>query len=388
MGELNFFCFLMNVGITVLSALLITIIPILTRKSLLFGVKVPELAQKHSDAKALRKRYVTVCVCGMLFVLALCIFQYIWFPDMTLLAVCYFPLLLVPVQMIAYIPCWKKALILKKKNNWKALETSFSEAGASSSRGNLSLVKWSYYIVAFLLVFLSMAVVLYKYPALPDPFPTHFDIHMNPDAWAEKSLLTVLTLPLINLAITAFLTGLAVTIVMTKLQINPENPGLSFAQHREYRKRMGHGMGILTAGLSVSMIFASTLSIWPEWNIPFSLVLSLMLLPVLPLVVIGIRCGQSGCKLKPKITAADTLAAGYAPEETEPYASYKSDDSNWIVGMFYYNPEDSSILIEDRFGTNIGFNYAHIGVKLGVGIVAISLIALYVWMTPLLLSLS
>ena len=56
MTELNLFAFVMNISIIILCGALFTIIPALTRKTFLFGVKVPETAQSHPEAKAMKSR--------------------------------------------------------------------------------------------------------------------------------------------------------------------------------------------------------------------------------------------------------------------------------------------------------------------------------------------
>ena len=69
----------------------------------------------------------------------------------------------------------------------------------------------------------------------------------------------------------------------------------------------------------------------------------------------------------------------------ESETSLGRDDRNWILGMFYFNPEDPAHIVEGRFGTNIGLNYARLPVKIGMVLFLACLVALYVWMTGLLL---
>jgi uncharacterized membrane protein len=53
--------------------------------------------------------------------------------------------------------------------------------------------------------------------------------------------------------------------------------------------------------------------------------------------------------------------------------------------MFYHNPEDPAYIIENRFGTNISFNYSRLPVKIGAALLALGLVAVYAWITAMLL---
>ena len=64
-----------------------------------------------------------------------------------------------------------------------------------------------------------------------------------------------------------------------------------------------------------------------------------------------------------------------------PVISGRNDDEHWILGLFYYNKEDPAVFIEDRFGANIGFNFASFGAQIAVVVIAVGTIALYVGVT-------
>ena len=387
MTELNVFCFVTNLVVTVLCGTIFAITPTLTRKAYLFGVKIPESAQQDSEVKALRQRYFTSILLCTILVLALDIIQFLCRPELTVLAIIYFPLLIVLFQTIIFIFSWKKAGVLKKANNWEVSSLVFAESRSSHSRGNLSSIPWAYYIVSLILIVTSVIISLIHYPALPDQIPTHFDINMNPDSWSPKSPLTVLTMPFFNLLIMAIMLGTAIILVKAKLQLSPQNPALSFAQHRLYRRYMGHGIGFLALGLAVAFTLFSFITIFPDFKPPFWFVLTMILVSCLPMIIMPIYAGQGGCKLKPNISEADALAAGYQSNETKETFPGRGDDKHWALGMFYHNPDDPALMVEDRFGGNIGFNYSHTGVKIVVAVFALALIALYVWLTPLLLSI-
>lgn len=384
--ELNLFCFITNLAVAVLVGAILPVLPAITRKSFLFGVKIPIEQYACPEAKKMRKNYVAVCLAGTLAILALIIAQFLALPDMSLVSVLYFPLLFAAVQAAAFIPNWKRAVKLKEQKGWRVSASSFAETKSSYSRGNLSDLPWIWYIAGLILIFLSVAVILARYPGLPDPIPTHFDFNMQPDGWSEKSLPNLLILPLINIATLALMFGVNVMFVKAKLQIDPQNPELSFAQHCIYRRRMGHSLGFLTLGIVILMVLMGFFTVFPEFLLPFWLIVAFTVIPMAPLIAISVASGQGGCRIKPKTFEIPRKAEG---EKRGPsgFAEIpgRGDDKYWAFGMFYHNPEDPAIIVEDRFGNNLGFNYARLPVKLCAVLLFSALLAAYAWITVLLI---
>ena len=378
MKELNLFLFITNLSVAVLVGALLPIIPILTRKSFLFGVRIPLEESDSPEAKNLKNRYIAICLAGTLIVIALIIIQFIIVPDISLVACMYFPLLFVIVQAAAFIPNWKKALKLKELKGWKVTESVFAETKSSHSRGNLSELPWLWYILGLILIIISVIVSLVKYPSIPDPMPTHFDVNMQPDAWTAKNLWTLMTMPLLNFAMLLLMWLVNIMFVRAKLQIDPQNPALSFAQHHIYRRRMGHSLGFLALCMIIMFVLMGFMSIFPGFDFPFWLMMAIIIVPTILIIVVSVTSGQGGFRIKPK-----TIPYISADEHNSQFNKVpgRGDDKYWAIGMFYHNPDDPSVFVEDRFGNNLGFNYSRLSVKIGVVILALALIATYAWIT-------
>ena len=387
MFDENMALFIMNLLVFVLCGGLFMIMPQLTRKSYLFGVKIPPEQSGCPEALALKKRYVFTCLLGVFIVLAICVVQFIAWRDMTLLASMYLPLLIIPVNLAAFIPNWKKAVRLKEEKGWKVLNAVFAETSSSHSRGNLSLLPWIWYIASFVIVAVSVMIAVMRFPALPEKIAGHLDANLRPTSLVEKTWWNVLMMPVINVLLLAVMIPTAISIEKAKLQIDPVRPRLSFAQHRLYRRRMGHAMGFLTFGMILMIAVMGLPILFPDspvWGRHiFWGCMIIFTIPMALLIVTQIKTGQGGCKIK--------LAIDEDSEDDLESPSMKSrirghgDDRYWIFGMFYYNPDDPAYVVENRFGTKIGFNYARILVKIGVALLFVGLVAMYVWMTMLLL---
>ena len=380
MKEANFFCFILNICITALLGALLPLLPALTRKSFLFGVKIPLEEQNCLEAKSMKKNYIMICLTGAAAILALVIIQYTFIPDATLISTLYFPLLFVAVQAAGFIPNWKKSVRLKEARGWKISDSVYADTKSSHTRGNLSELPWIWYILSLFIIITGFIIALVEYPDLPDRIPTHFGFDMQPDAWSDKSLSAILQIPLINSGtlLIMWLTGFM--LIRAKRQIDPQKPELSFAQHSIYRRRIGNCAGVMTLGLTAGLALMGLYSIFPDLSLSFGLLIFILFAPVVPLVVVSIVSGQGGCRIKPKMIDVNHISDVYRP--TSPAGAIgRGDDRYWALGMFYHNPDDPAYLIEDRFGSNLGFNYSRLPVKIGVTAILLVLIAIYVWAT-------
>lgn len=67
------------------------------------------------------------------------------------------------------------------------------------------------------------------------------------------------------------------------------------------------------------------------------------------------------------------------PRDLPAAATRIRDDRDWKLGLFYFNRDDPSLFVENRFGSNNGLNYARKAAWLIVGILAaVSVLTYYV----------
>jgi len=386
--DVNVLLFVTNLIIIALCGGIYMIMPQLTRKSYLFGVKIPPEQSNCPEAMALKRSFVHAWLVGVLLMLALCVIQFVALRELTLLATLYLPLLVVPASLAAFVPNWKKAIRLKEEKGWQVSNALFAETSSSHTRGNLSALPWIWYALSLAVIIFTFAAAIVQYPVLPDMIAGHLNADLQPDNWVEKTWLTVLLMPVINVATLALMTSVAIIIEKARLQIDPTNPRLSFAQHRVYRKRMGHALGflslttiLLVAVCGLPVVFPGS----PIWSAHvFWGVIAIMSISTVLLIVVQVKAGQGGCKViidveSDRVESAKSTAKPTAKSRTRGHG----DDKFWIIGMYYYNPDDPAFFVEDRFGANLGFNYARLPVKIGIAALLIGLIALYAWLTVL-----
>jgi len=380
--------FITNVFVIGLCGWLFLIMPNLTRKSLLFGVSIPLEQANSPEATALKKAYTRTCLLGLAVILAASLAQFALWPEHTLLALMVFPLLFIPIYFAAFVPNWKKALRLKQERGWQVPSLSFAETGLSHTRGSLSALPWAWYIVSVVVAAAAIGAAVARFPALPDEIAGHLNYRMQPSYMVEKTWLSVLMMPLINAGTLVLLIAAAISIEMAKLQIDPSRPRLSFAQHRAYRWRMGHALGLLTFA-TVSMVGVLGLAfVYPDSSLwgphVFCISMIAFCVPSAILLAVQVKTGQGGCKVVLDVDEGDAHA--HEPHTAKTGADIWGDDKHWLLGIFYFNPDDPTYIVEDRFGVNIGFNYARLPVQIVSMLTLLGVIAAYVWTVALLIS--
>jgi len=108
---------------------------------------------------------------------------------------------------------------------------------------------------------------------------------------------------------------------------------------------------------------------------------------IIPPVWLSVKAGQAGSRLKPVLSSQEekemkafsTLSFGRAID--------RGDDSFWKLGLFYYNKDDPSLFVEDRFGSNGGINLAKASGKIIVAVLAVFVLAAYGFSTVLFITM-
>jgi len=225
---------------------------------------------------------------------------------------------------------------------------------------------------------------------MPQTIVTHWNAAMEPDAWADKSLIHVLVTPIIALGMLLIMLLSNLAVYRTKLQVSLEKPALSYAQHRVYRLWMSHMLGFITAVMTMMFLAFQPmiLNVWvPSSALMILIILVTSTLMIVPAIVVSVKAGQGGTRLKPAITDRDIASAGLADALRPTPRVGRGDDRFWKLGMFYVNPEDPALFVEDRLGNNGGLNYARPLAWVLVVVLLVLVIATYALSTGLLLDL-
>ena len=339
------------------SGITLLIIPYINRKSLLFGVRIPESAATDPAVQAMRMKYTIEMGLCLLFTLAIAILLFAFFPDAAILTILYFPIALIMAQFAVYLPLYRKSVRLKAERGWQTSYIGVSYTGSRKER--IRSIPRIWYFLSLLLVVASVIYGIVMYPAIPTRLITHWNAAMQADAWSDKSLLTVFIMPMVSLGLILLFFFSNVLMAVMKLQISPERPALSLEQNRKYRRIMGHMMGYMS--LLCTLFFALMMPMTMNLYIPSAQIMTGAItlftgLMIVPPLLITIRVGQGGSKLRENSSPVDGREDSVAKEAQ---TTQRGDDKFWKLGMFYWNPDDPNLFVEDRFGSSGGLNYAH-----------------------------
>ncbi|MEU9129416.1 DUF1648 domain-containing protein [Kitasatospora sp. NPDC048540] len=210
---------------------------------------------------------------------------------------------------------------------------------------------WPWAAPAALLIALTAALAVARYPGMPGQLPTHFGADGTADRFAAKSLTTAFAPVLAQLGLTGLL-GLTVRLALRgRADLDPADPAGSAARHRRYLRRTSAALLVLAALVDLSVLLAAV-RIWRgEHTVEPAELLAPVLLGLAVLVVVAVRTGQGGSRLD---RASARPEPGPGPE---PGLVHVDDGHHWrLAGTVYVNRRDPALLVPKRLGVGWTLN--------------------------------
>ncbi len=323
-------------------------IPYISKKTLSFGVAIPEKEFNETGITAIRQRYRNlILLAGVLF---MALIVYLASSDLSnntlssLLGVLVF--INIAVNGIIYFWAHKKTSRLKSASSWSKNTQNLVTVNTSFKR-DMAMINPMWFIIYIVIIAATVVISLMLYDTLPDQLPTRYNAAGQIITYTAKTYGAILYMPLIQLFMVLISVFAYYSIVNSKLQIDPANREQTYQQNILFRKRWSGYAFVL--GLIVLLMFTGVqfaiLGLIPH---PTIIVVSVLLTVVIiaGTITLAITTGQSGSRIK----------VGHdndSPSET----IAKDDDSYWKWGVFYYNPQDPSLFVEKRFGIGWTFNF-------------------------------
>lgn len=330
-------------GFVLLIILIMQIItPKVIRKNILFGVKVPEDRVDDEEVEKIQMGFRRDnLLIGIPILLIFSLLLYIFSNPI-------FQMLLIFIYMgilfLIYLKYNAKVKVLKKERGWdkigsKMVVVDIKYSRDKSKTGNISSL---WFLIPLAITVFNIVLSLVIYPKLPDKIPTHWSFTGEITTYRNKSYGIVLMDDIVQL----FMLGLFYfsywMIGKSKQQINPNNPEESIKGNIVFRKAWSIYLLIITI-LTILLFTALNLL---SYGILFKttkmvdiLTWAVLGFSIIGAIVLSTKIGQGGERLRSK-------------EDIETGKVYdRDDDKLWKLGnIIYYNPEDSSLFIEKRFG--------------------------------------
>ena len=244
------------------------------------------------------------------------------------------------------IQLWKKEkqIIVETKKERIVVDTNYHrDLNAVSTR--------TIVIVQLVIVLISVAVIGFFYDRIPNQFPIHWNSQNIPDRSVEKSPLSVMMMPTMQLLMIPVLAFSHYAFIKSKQKLLANYPQITSYQSKKFRRAWS--INFLVTSIATQLLLTSTnfFSLFFAEDMAFGWMGLLIGLFIFGIVgyssFLTWKYGQGGEKLV--FSEIDEPVEEVTEVDEEKY---------WKLGVFYYNPEDPSIFVEKRFGIGSTINLA------------------------------
>lgn len=344
----------MNTLLLLLIAMMIPVfsilafIPYWTRKTESFGVSIPEKIYHDSALRGMRKQYAV-----WLLILSFVTTVVFYFVALTMgnneemisiLFTILFSLYMVG-NFLIYLVFHRKMKQRKAKEKWgktkqqrTVINTHFREQKLTYS--NL------WFLLSLMITLVIVAITFGQYNQMPEQIPMRYNLSGDVTNWADKSYLTVMFLPVIQVYLIAVFLFVNVVIGRAKQQVSAENPEESMRKNVLFRRRWsayliitGTFLTFLLSLIQLSMIYPIDVAVINTVSIVMTIGL------IIGTIVLSVTTGQGGSRVK-TIKAKDGVVID------------RDEDHYWKLGIFYFNKDDPANFLEKRFGVGWTVNMA------------------------------
>lgn len=367
--------------------------PYLTPKRECFAVTVPEAAQADPQIKALKSRYAhAVAALTAAFTAAAALATVLisqmdhseTVSNALIGAIVLCDLLPMVAAFALMLRNRRKVLKIKRERGWFASHQRAAALVAEEDvPGPISLV-WNLLYLPVMLFVVALEAAWYS--LIPDMVPMHIDSSGNVSGYAPKA--DALAFPLV---ITAFLGG---TFFWSHWVISrskrPTDPGAPMTSSLAYGLfARAQSVFLLVCGLALSLAISVAFLASAASFITLGAAAVVLCVACIPVVVgsiaLAVVYGQNGSRLLKRMESARassaaaavsaagisaaaggaSAAAADAPASTDaPASAFVSglmpldDDEHWKLGVLYFNPDDASLWLPERFGIGWTMNLA------------------------------
>ena len=244
------------------------------------------------------------------------------------------------------IQLWKKEeqIIVEIKKERIVVDTNYHrDLNAVSTR--------TIVIVQLVIVLISVAVIGFFYDRIPNQFPIHWNSQNIPDRSVEKSPLSVMMMPAMQLLMIPVLAFSHYAFIKSKQKLLANYPQITSYQSKKFRRAWS--INFLVTSIATQLLLTSTnfFSLFFAEDMAFGWMGLLIGLFIFGIVgyssFLTWKYGQGGEKLV--FSEIDEPVEEVTEVDEEKY---------WKLGMFYYNSEDPAIFVEKRFGIGSTINLA------------------------------
>ena len=329
-----------------LSVVIFAITPYITRKTESFGIAIPHDYYNHPTLVRFRKQFARYnIVIGLIALIVLGTLIPFFTEDQWMIAYLIVLFGYFLASFFIYYYFHKKMRVMKEKARWYeerkemiVVDTKFYQEKLVYSHG--------WFTIPFAIALLTIVFSFLHYDRFPEWMPMHYDLQGNVTRWADKSVGTVLAMPLLQLFMAGLFLFINIVIAKSKQQLDPARSEESRWQNIVFRRRWSL-FTIVSGTILVALFSLVQLSFVMPLNhlFLFSFTMLITIMIILGALFLTLTTGQGGSRLG-TINGKDGKKIN------------RDDDKYWKLGIFYFNPDDPAIFVEKRFGSGWTNNFA------------------------------
>lgn len=352
----------------VLIGFLSLLTPMVTPKTVQFGVRVPAERAGDPVVAAARRIYRTGIVAVT--VVAVLVALFVGATGATVAAA---PWAELAGSTVVYLLARSHVADAKRAGRWFEGRTQVTVAD-TTLRTRPEPFPWLWALPAVAVTAGTAVVGAIRYPHLPDRLVSHYDLGGHPTSYTGKSFGSAFGLVFAQAGITALIVVLTVVTARGKAQLDAQDPH-SAERHRRFVAAMARCLLVLAAAADLSMFFAAV----AMWKVTGStgwfpvLLAAPIVAATAGLIVVTVRVGQGGSRLRMRFEEGSSDEAGAGARVSG--AVNRDDDRFWKLGLLYVNHDDPAVFVPKRFGIGWTVNFARpTAVALLVGVIVVTLL--------------
>lgn len=326
-----------------------TVLPYLVKRSIVFGVTIPERFIHDSKLKMFKKQY-SVLVGGISFLILVgyLIWAFVSSPSEMQIVIIgsmiEFGILILSSSLYFYFH--SKTIQLKKEKKW--LESLKQVKVTDLSVRQLDeMLPWYFYLLPILITVGLMGYTILNYDILPDQIPTHWGPSGEPDAFTEKNYFTAIQLSLFLLILQFMFLGIQIATKKSGIKLSATGFAASKNRQLSLRKYSSWFLYFVVLLVTMLMSYFQLTTIHPQILDGISKVaipIGFLILILIGTLILSIKVGRSDKNLDEVVNYQITDL---------------DEDQYWKGGIFYFNKNDPSIFVEKRFGVGWTINFAN-----------------------------
>lgn len=324
------------------------LLPQVTPRSVQFGVRLPRGRESDREIVAVKKRYFLLLLVGIpiLFVVSLSSSIFLENGEFLFIALA----IEVVYTHVDYILAFSFLHRYKISHKWYDGVSEFAGTVIPDVGYARRAIAGFYFILPSVSM-ISMALILgsLDYSGLPALIPHTFIRDGAVASFTNKTFESVFRFVFYQVGITGGFFVLGTVFTMTRREVDVSRPYTTYEQQTRFKDFYRDVVFSFSSMFGIALLLAST-RIWyyPSMVIPGTYIAFPFVLGVFTLILSTYMVGQMGVRIR---------IPGGSREDTG--ENNLDDDTQWKVGMFYFNRSDPSILVGRRFGIGWTLNFGN-----------------------------